>query len=59
MDDLSGAQTRQLVDTAQAYLAYREARLEMRRSYGGSMSWKSVGGRTYMYKKTARDWKRL
>ena len=59
MDDLDGAQTRQLVDTEQVYLAYREARREFRRSYSGSMSWKRVGERSYLYKKEGRDWKSL
>jgi hypothetical protein len=57
MEDLDGTQTRQLVDTEQVYLAYREARRELRRSYSGSMSWKKVGERVYLYKKNGGDWK--
>lgn len=57
--DLSGSQTRQLVDVEQVFDTYRSARTELDQRYAGSMSWKTVGGTRYLYRKTAGVWKSL
>jgi hypothetical protein len=56
---LSGEQTRQLLNTEQAYAAFRSARAEREERFRGSMAWKSVRGREYLYRKVRGDWKSL
>lgn len=59
MFPLDGTQTRQLIDTAQAFAAYRAARNEYLARFKGAMMWKSVGGRDYLYRKVEGAWKSL
>lgn len=55
--ELSGDQTRQMIDIEQAYGALRSAEAELRHSFGGSMNWKTVGDRRYLYRKhKGKDW---
>lgn len=56
---LSGSQTRQLVDSEQLYLAFRASQTEYDRRFKGSMSWKTVSGRAYLYRKGNGIWKSL
>lgn len=59
MRELSGVQTRQLIDSEQVYVSWREAERDYVTRYAGSMAWKSIGGRRYLYRKTAGVWKSL
>ena len=59
LSDLTGEQTRQAIDVDQIFAAYREARDELDRRYAGSMSWKTVRGREYLYRKRRDAWKSL
>jgi len=59
MRDLSGAQIRQLIDTEHVYVAFREAQRDYRQRFAGSMAWKTVTGRRYLYRKTGNAWKSL
>jgi hypothetical protein len=60
MRELDGQQLRQLIDTDQLYAAYRAAYRERRVRFAGSMVWKTIKGRDYLYKKKAsQDWKSL
>lgn len=57
--ELDGEQTRRLIDAEQRYetLLGLEARLHS--SFRGSMSWKTVAGRDYLYRKIDGHWKSL
>lgn len=57
--DLSGDQARQLLNVEQAFGAFRATRAEYRLRYAGSMSWKTVAGRLYLYRKSKGRWKSL
>lgn len=58
--ELSSEQTRQHIDSAQAYEVYRSGAKEFEQRYSGSMSWKkSTNGKEYLYKKTSGIWKSL
>jgi hypothetical protein len=59
MRQLTGNQTRQLIDAEQLYDAFRLAQREYRQRYLGSMAWKTVSGRRYLYRKTDGVWKSL
>lgn len=59
MKDLTAQQGRQLIDCEQLYAAYRDARRELAARFSGAMSWKTVGGRAYLYRKTGDAWKSL
>ena len=48
--ELSADQRRRLVDATQAFEAWREADREFRHSYRGSMRWKTVNGKQYLYR---------
>lgn len=48
--ELTGEQRRQFVDATQVFEAWREAERDYRRNYRGSMRWKRVGGREYLYR---------
>ncbi|TXR46836.1 hypothetical protein FVA77_22790, partial [Phyllobacterium endophyticum] len=55
--ELSSEQTRQHIDSAQAYEVYRSGAKEFEQRYSGSMSWKkSTNGKEYLYKKTSGIW---
>jgi len=59
MEILDGSQVRQLVDTEQVYAAFRDAQRDHRQRFGGSMAWKTIGGRKYLYRKVGEGWKSL
>ncbi len=59
MQDLTAQQSRQLIDCEQLYIAYRDADRELASRFAGAMSWKTVKGRTYLYRKSASVWKSL
>ncbi len=48
--ELSADQRRRLVDATQAFEAWRDADREFRHSYRGSMRWKTVNGKQYLYR---------
>lgn len=48
--DLSGDQSRQLVNTEQVFGVYREARRELDQRYAGSMYWLVSSARRYLYR---------
>lgn len=54
--DLSGEQIRQLIDTEQLFEALRDAESLLARRFAGSMVWKTVKGRRYLYRKTTAGW---
>ncbi len=56
---LDGTQARQLIDTAQAYAAYRSATQEYATRFKGAMTWKTVSSRQYLYRKVGDAWKSL
>lgn len=57
---LDGNQTRQAIDTEQLFDAYRHAQTERDQRYRGSMMWKTVSGRDYLYRKApGGEWKSL
>jgi hypothetical protein len=56
---LSGSQTRQLIDSEQAYLAFRAAQREYRQRFTGAMTWKGVGSHQYLYRKKEGIWRSL
>lgn len=49
--ELRGEQQRQLIDTVDVYEAWREANIERRRRFAGSMRWVERGGRSYLLRK--------
>ncbi len=59
MLELNGNQTRQLIDSQQVHEASRVADRECRDRYSGSMSWKTVGDKSYLYRKREGIWKSL
>jgi hypothetical protein len=48
--ELNEDQRRRLVDAKQAFEAWRDADREFRHSYKGSMRWKHVNGKQYLYR---------
>jgi hypothetical protein len=56
--ELDGDQVRQLINTEQAYVAFRAAQTQRDR-HRGAMAWKRVGGREYLYRKVHGSWKSL
>jgi hypothetical protein len=57
--DLSGDQARQTIDVEQVFSGYAMTQGELDRRFSGSMSWKTVGGRDYLYRKRRDAWKSL
>ncbi|CAO4144599.1 Nucleotidyltransferase [Methylorubrum thiocyanatum] len=49
--DLRNDQIRQMIDVEQVFSGYRVARGQLDARFAGSMSWKTVAGRTYLYRK--------
>lgn len=56
---LDGGQIRQLIDTEQLYAAFRQAQTERDQRFRGSVTWKRVRGREYLYRKSGGEWKSL
>ncbi len=59
MRELSGTQSRQIIDCEQVYMEWRRADRDRRLRFAGSIAWKLVKGRRYLYRKTADSWKSL
>ena len=57
--ELRNEQIRQLIDAEQVFEAWREADRERRRRFLGSMSWKTLSGRDYLYRKVSGSAKSL
>ncbi|CAO4154782.1 GSU2403 family nucleotidyltransferase fold protein [Methylorubrum aminovorans] len=49
--DLRNDQIRQVIDAEQAFSGYRSARGELDARFAGSMSWKTIAGGSYLYRK--------
>jgi hypothetical protein len=56
---LNGEQSRQIIDTEQVFSAWEAASAELKSRYSGSMAFKTVAGRDYLYRKTGTIWKSL
>lgn len=50
-NELRNDQVRQIIDVQQVFEAYRAARSELDARFAGSMSWKTISGGTYLYRK--------
>lgn len=62
MDDLAVLQSdqiRQTIDTEQVFSAYTATVSTLASRFKGAMSWKTVGERDYLYRKTGEIWKSL
>ena len=59
MKNLDGQQIRQFIDMKQLFEALLLAQSEEARNFKGSMSWKRVHGRDYLYRKRTEEWKCL
>lgn len=57
--ELDNEQARQLINAEQAFDAYRAARSTLHDRFAGSMAWKSVEGRSYLYRNRKSVWKSL
>ena len=51
---LSGEQRRQLIDTQQAYDAWRAAKADSNRRFAGSMRWGERNGKEYLLRKIGK-----
>lgn len=56
---LKSEQIRQTIDTEQVFAEWRSAHDALDRRFKGAMSWKTVAGRDYLYRKTGQAWKSL
>ena len=56
---LQSDQIRQTIDTEQVFSAYIATTDTLDARFKGSMSWKTVGGREYLYRKSGDIWKSL
>ena len=57
--ELDDERARHLINAEQAFDAYQSARSDLKRRYAGSMTWKTVEGREYLYRARQRAWKSL
>lgn len=57
--ELDGEQSRRLIDAEQRYEALLGLESRLYSSFRGSMSWKTVAGRDYLYRKVDGQWKSL
>lgn len=57
--DWTGEQVRQMVDTEQVFVAYRLARKDLDERFAGALSWKTVQGHDYLYRKKSGIWKSI
>ena len=58
-NDLNEDQARQTIDVEQVFAAYDSERSVLERRFSGAMSWKTVAGRDYLYRKRGETWKSL
>ncbi|WP_454852340.1 GSU2403 family nucleotidyltransferase fold protein [Rhizobium binxianense] len=56
---LRSDQIRQTIDTEQVFESWRSVSNELRHRFSGSMAWKTVAGKDYLYRKTGTIWKSL
>lgn len=56
---LKSEQIRQTIDTEQVFAEWRATNALMDHSFKGAMSWKTVAGRDYLYRKHHQAWKSL
>ncbi len=56
MIELSPQQTQQKINCEQVYTAYRAAQQDYSARFKGSMAWKKVNGKSYLYRKTKKIW---
>jgi hypothetical protein len=56
---LKGEKIRQTIDTEQIFEAWRGLSQDIRHSFSGSMAWKTVAGKDYLYRKATHAWKSL
>ena len=54
LNPLSAEQRRQLIDTQQAYSAWRAAHADRRHRFAGSMRWVQRDGKEYLLRKTGK-----
>lgn len=59
MQNLDGRQIQQLVDMKQLFETMLQAEAEHRQRFKGSMSWKHIHGKDYLYRKRTDAWKSL
>jgi hypothetical protein len=59
INELSGEQSRQTIDSEQVFSSWRAASQELKSRYPGSMTFKTVARRDYLYRKTGTIWKSL
>lgn len=57
--ELENDQARQLINTGQVFDAYRSAQTTLRDHFLGSMAWKTVDGRAYLYRARNGIWTSL
>lgn len=57
--DLNSDQARQTVDVEQVFAAYQAARETFEHRFAGAMSWKTVRGHSYLYRKRRERWESL
>lgn len=57
--ELDGEQARQLINAEQVFDAYRSAQMTLRDRFAGSMAWKKVDERVYLYRARDGVWKSL
>jgi hypothetical protein len=56
---LKSEQIRQTIDTEQVFSEWRLTTAALDHRFKGAMSWKTVAGRDYLYRKTGQAWKAL
>jgi hypothetical protein len=54
LSELTADQRRHMINATQIHDAWREASRDFRHTYRGSMHWRTVGGRKYLYRVTAQ-----
>jgi hypothetical protein len=57
--ELTSEQIRQTIDTEQVFDEWCRVSKDFERRFRGAMSWKTVSGRDYLYRKTGAAWKSL
>lgn len=57
--NLKSEQIRQTVDTEHVYEAWLDVSDALRHRFSGSMTWKTVAGKSYLYRKITNAWKSI
>ncbi|EJK87667.1 nucleotidyltransferase domain-containing protein [Rhizobium sp. AP16] len=58
-NEMKSDQIRQTIDTEQLFEAWLAVNADLSHRFAGSMAWKTVSGRDYLYRKTKTSWKSL